>query len=88
MENQEFTKADFADFKRFWESPVGQKYITKMQETRKQLLQIAMSENDRDHVCRSVAIANGFDSILNDIEATIKTAEKNGKEETAKTKKK
>lgn len=77
---QEFTKADLADFKRFWESEVGKKYIKKMEETRKQLLQMAMGANDRDQSFRTVSIANGFDSILQDIEATIKTAEEKAKE--------
>ena len=78
--DKEFTKADLADFKRFWESEVGKKYIAKMEETRKQLLQIAMGTADRDQVCRGVAIANGFDSILQDIDATIKSAEEKAKE--------
>ena len=77
---KEFTKADLADFKRFWESEVGKKYIKKIKDTRKQLLQMAMGANERDQAFRAASIANGFDSILQDIEATIKTAEEKAKE--------
>ena len=74
-----FNKEELADFKRFWESTVGKKYIKKMEETKKQLLDAAMGSMDNDYILRSTAIANGFASVLNDIEATIKTAE--GKKE-------
>lgn len=83
----EFTKANFADFKRFWESETGEKYLEKIKETRKQLLQVAMGSYEKDQVFRSVAIANGLDSILLDIEATIKSATENGKEAKAGKKK-
>lgn len=78
-----FSKAEVADFTRFWQSDVGKKYIKKMKETKKQLLEAAMGSLDRDYVFRSTAIANGFDSVLRDIEAII-----NNKEEEEKTAKK
>lgn len=84
----EFTKANFADFKRFWESETGEKYLEKIKETRKQLLQVAMGSYEKDQVFRSVAIANGLDSILLDIQATIDSATKNEKEDTKEAKKK
>lgn len=74
-----FSKAELADFKRFWEGEVGQKYIKKMQETKKQLLEAAMGSVDRDYVYRSTAIANGFESVLQDIEALIKNKEEEEK---------
>lgn len=70
----QFTKANLADFKRFWEGETGDKYKKKMEETRKQLLQMAMGSTDHDQVFRCTAIANGIDSIIQDIEATIKAA--------------
>lgn len=78
-----FSKAEVADFTRFWQSDVGKKYIKKMEETKKQLLEAAMGSLDRDYVFRSTAIANGFDSVLRDIDAII-----NNKEEEEKTAKK
>lgn len=78
-----FSKAEVADFTRFWKSDVGKKYIKKMEETKKQLLEAAMGSLDRDYVFRSTAIANGFDSVIRDIDAII-----NNKEEEEKTTKK
>lgn len=77
-----FNKAELAEFKKFWESEVGKKYIKKMEETKKQLLEAAMGSVDRDYVFRSTAIANGFESVLLDIKAVI-----NGVEEEKTTKK-
>lgn len=74
-----FSKAEIADFKRFWEGDVGKKYIKKMEETKKQLLEAAMGSVDRDYVYRSTAIANGFESVLQDIKAIIENTEKEGK---------
>lgn len=81
-----FSKAELADFKRFWEGEVGQKYIKKMQETKKQLLEAAMGSVDRDYVYRSTAIANGFESVLQDIDALIKNKEEEEKKSAKKAK--
>lgn len=77
-----FNKAELADFKRFWESEVGEKYKKKIEETKKQLLEAAMGTADKDYVLRSVYIANGLESILLDIKATIANNEekKGGKQ--------
>lgn len=82
-----FSKAELADFKRFWEGDVGKKYIKKMEETKKQLLQAAMGTPAAEQSMYHAAVANGFESVLNDIEATIKTANEEAKEgKTAKKK--
>ena len=82
-----FSKAELADFKRFWEGDVGKKYIKKMEETKKQLLQAAMGTPAAEQSLYHAAVANGFESVLNDIEATIKTANEEAKEgKTAKKK--
>jgi hypothetical protein len=80
--NYKFTEAELADFKRFWESEVGKKYLKKMTETKTQLLDAAMSSVDKDYVYRSTAIANGFQSVLLDIKAIIAGT---GKKEDKKT---
>ena len=67
----EFTEAELADFKRFWKSPVGEKYLTKMKDTKDQLLDAAMGSMDNDYILRSTAIANGFQSVLMDIDAIL-----------------
>lgn len=76
----QFSKAELADFKRFWESEVGIKYKKKIEETKKQLLEAAMGSVETDYICRSVAIANGLESILLDIKATIENVNKENKE--------
>jgi hypothetical protein len=82
-----FNKAELADFKRFWEGEVGQKYIKKMKETKDQLLQAAMQTPDGERCMYHAAVANGFESVLRDIEATIKAADEQAKEgKTAKKK--
>lgn len=75
-----FSKAELADFKRFWEGDVGKKYLKKIKETKKQLLEAAMGTPDRDYVFRSVCIANGLESVLLDIKATIQNVDKTEKE--------
>lgn len=79
-----FSKAELADFKRFWESEVGKKYIKKIEETKNQLLNAAMGTADKDYVFRSVSIANGLESVLLDIKATISDVNKQEKEEKPK----
>lgn len=81
-----FNDAELADFKRFWESEVGKKYLKKIKETKKQLLEVAMGSVDRDHVFRSTAIANGLESILLDIKATIDNKDKEDKKTAKDTK--
>lgn len=81
-----FNEAELADFKRFWESDVGKKYLKKIKETKKQLLEAAMGSVDRDYVFRSTAIANGLESILLDIKATIDNKNKEDKKTAKDTK--
>ena len=44
-------------------------------------MQFAMGATDGDQALRSASIANGFDSIVADIEATVKTAGEKAKED-------
>ena len=81
-----FNDAELADFKRFWESEVGKKYLKKITETKKQLLEAAMGSVDRDYVFRSTAIANGLESVLLDIKATIENKNKEDKKTAKDTK--
>ena len=76
-----FTKAELADFKRFWNSEVGQKYMKKMEDTKQQLLDAAMGSLDTDYILRSTAIANGFQSVIVDIKSIINAVDTNEKKE-------
>jgi hypothetical protein len=66
-----FNKENIAEFKRFWESETGKKYLKKIEETKDQLLDASMGSVDKDYVYRSTAIANGIHSIILDIKAII-----------------
>lgn len=70
-----FSKAELADFKRFWEGDVGKKYIEKMKRTKEQLLEASMGSMEPNTAASYSHIANGFDSVLKDIEALIKATE-------------
>ena len=89
MENQpkgiEWSKDELAQFKKFWEGPIGKKYIERMEETKKQLLQHAMGSYQPDDAFRHSLIANGFDSILQDIQMLC-SDKKDKKEDAAKEK--
>lgn len=81
-----FSTAELADFKRFWEGEVGEKYKKKIERTKEQLLETAMGSVDKDYIVRSVCIANGLESILLDIKATIQNVNEKAKEEQKATK--
>jgi hypothetical protein len=78
-----FNKEDIVEFKRFWESETGKKYLKKIEGTKEQLLDASMGSVDKDYVYRSTAIANGIHSIILDIKAIISGSKE---EETAKKK--
>ena len=79
-----FTEAELADFKRFWQSEVGEKYMKKMKDTKDSLLDAAMGSMDNDYILRATAIANGFQSVIVDIESIIKAHDDKTKKEVAK----
>ena len=75
----QLNKAELEEFKNFWEGATGEKYKKKMERTKDQLLEAAMGTPDKDYVFRSVCIANGLESILLDIKATIASTKKEEK---------
>ena len=66
-----WSKEEMAELRKFWKGEIGKKYIKRMEDTRKQLLQVAMGSDNPDNAFRFSAIANGFDSVLQDIEAVV-----------------
>ena len=80
-----WSKEEMAELRKFWQGEIGKKYIKRMEDTRKQLLQAAMGSAEPNAAFRFSAIANGFDSVLQDIEAVV-DAEKEEKEGAAKKK--
>lgn len=65
-----------AELRKFWVGEIGKKYKKRMEDTRKELLQAAMGQTEPNMALRYAAIANGFDSVIQDIEAVIKEVEK------------
>lgn len=82
---EEWSKEEMIELRKFWKSDIGKKYIKRIEDTRKQLLQAAMGSTEPNAAFRFAAIANGFDSVVQDIEALL-DAENKKKEEAAKKK--
>lgn len=80
-----WSKEEMAELRKFWVGEIGKKYKKRMEDTRKELLQAAMGQTEPNMALRFAAIANGFDSVIQDIEAVIKEVEKE-KEAAAKKK--
>lgn len=80
-----WSKEEMKELKKFWEGDIGKKYIKRMEDTKKQLLQAAMGSVTPDDAFRYAAIANGFDSVLQDIDAVVNEVDKE-KEDAAKKK--
>ena len=71
------------ELKKFWEGKIGKKYIKRMEDTKTQLLNAAMGAPTPDDAFKYASIANGFESVLQDIKAATTDEEKAKKEEAA-----
>ena len=71
-----WSKEEMAELRKFWQGEIGKKYIKRMEDTRKELLRAAMGQVEPDAAFRFSCIANGFDSVLQDIEAVVNANEK------------
>jgi hypothetical protein len=80
-----WSKEEMTELRKFWQGEIGKKYIKRMEDTKKQLLQASMGSTEPNAAFRFAAIANGFDSVLQDIEAVVNAEEE--KEGAAKKKK-
>lgn len=70
-----WSKEETAELKKFWNGKIGKKYIKRIEDTKTQLLQAAMGSVETEAVTRYAWIANGFDSILQEIEAIVNNVE-------------
>ena len=80
-----WSKEEMTELRKFWSGEIGKKYIKRMEDTKDELLHAAMGSVEPNMAFRYTCIANGFDSVLQDIEAVV-NAEKKKKEEVAKKK--
>lgn len=62
-------KAKLEEWKKFWESEMGQEALNKMQSLKDQCLQLSMTPTDPNAVNYYVGRAGGIDLVLQDIKA-------------------
>lgn len=79
-----WSKDERAQFKKFWEGEIGKKYLKRLKETKKQLLNASMGARTPDEAFRFSMIGNGFQSVIEDIDMMQKEPEE--KEDAAKKK--
>ena len=88
MDNQSWDKAKLTEWKKFWESEMGQEAIKKMTDLKAQCFDFALGQSDPNGIAFYIGRAGGIDLVLQDINAGFKALEDLGKEEeTAKKKK-
>ena len=89
MDNQPWNSAQLADWKRFWESDLGQDYLLKLERT-KQLVFANIINNanaTQDSIMNLAGRAAGIDAVIQDIRAGIAAATEKAKEDKPKKKK-
>ena len=70
MEKQEpWSKAELEDWKKFWESEMGQRALEKMRNIKQQLIDASMSQADVNSIAAYVGRAAGIEMVIEDIEA-------------------
>ena len=67
----DWTDEEVKELKKFWESEVGKKYRKRIDDLKKDVLNVCMYSSNPDEVARYAGIACGYDVTLDDIEALI-----------------
>ena len=77
MENNqsEFSKAELKDYKKMWESEIGQKAYQRLESLSQFWLERAMYCNNREERNDCVEIATGIQFAMGDIKTLCKQAE-------------
>ena len=83
MDNKAWDKPKLQEWKKFWESEMGQEALAKMLRIKDLCLTHALEQTDPDTIAFFVGRAGGVDLVLQDIQAGVNAL--NGKE--GKTKK-
>ena len=86
MDNKPWDKARLTEWKKFWDSEMGQEALSKMRHLKELCLTHAMTPTDPNTVAYYVGRAGGIDLVLRDIEAGFTALEELGKEGTRKSK--
>lgn len=81
----DWTDEEVSQLKTLWESDIAKKYKKRIEDLKKDVLNVCMFSPDKDQVVRFAGIACGYESVLQDIEMLIKSKKKE-KEDAAKKK--
>ena len=84
MDNQPWDKAKLEEWKKLWESEMGQEALKKMRSLKEQCLNMSMQPIDPNAIAFYVGRAGGIDLVLQDIQAGITAFEELGKEDKQK----
>ena len=80
MDNQPWDKARLEEWKKFWESEMGQESLKKMQAIKDQWMNEALGQSDPNVIAACVGRAAGVEIIMQDIKAGFDALERMGKE--------
>ena len=81
MDNQPWDKTKLEEWKKFWDSEMGQEALKKMRNLKDQCLNLSMQPTDPNVAAYYVGRAGGIDLVLQDIQAGFNALEELGKEE-------
>ena len=84
MSSDKWDKVDFAEWKRFWQSEVGQKAFSQMQDFKLLALDEALravrnADSTNEEIVRRISRAEGINQILQFIQLNISRANDKGK---------
>ena len=65
---KQWSEDERAEFRKFWDGKIGQKYLQRIKDSKEDALNVCMGTTDRDVICHYAGVANGFNSLLFDIE--------------------
>ena len=84
MVKEAWDKAKLEDWKKFWESEMGQEAIDKMIAIKEQMINNSMAQSNADLVSAFVGRAAGIELILQDIKAGFDALDELKKEDKKK----
>lgn len=63
-----WSKDEKDQLRAFWKSEIGEKYKKRIKDSQQELINFAMGTPDKDASLRCINIANGYESVLLDID--------------------
>lgn len=84
MDNQPWDKAKLEEWKKFWESEMGQESLKKMESIKDHWVSEALRQTDPNVIAACAGRAAGVEIIMQDIKAGFDALEKLGKEDEEK----